>query len=91
MFEKTLQTKIIAYLKSLPACWPVKVMVCNRNGCPDLLVCHHGRFVAMEVKTPSGRPTPLQEAQMDAICDAGGVAAVVRSVDDVIAVLEGVQ
>jgi len=91
MLEKQLQLKILTYLKGVPDCWPVKVMVANRNGVPDLLVCFHGRFIGLEVKTPSGRTTPLQEAQLDAIRDAGGVGAVVRSVDDVIAVLEGVQ
>jgi hypothetical protein len=90
MLEKKLQSKILAHIKATPYCWPVKVTVANRNGTPDILACYRGRFVALEVKTPSGRPTLLQEAQLDAIRDAGGVAAVVRSVDDVKTVLEGV-
>lgn len=89
MLEKQLQCKIIAYLKTVPDTWVVKVVAANKRGCPDLLVCHQGRFMAMEVKHLGGRPTPLQWAQLAAIEDAGGVAAVVQSIGDVEAVLGG--
>lgn len=40
------------------------------------------RFVALEVKTPTGRVTDEQQAFLSAVSAAGGIAAVVRSVED---------
>jgi hypothetical protein len=45
------------------------------------------QFVALEVKSERGRPTPEQTRFLDHISSAGGCAAVVRSVDDAHAVL----
>ena len=39
------------------------------------------QFVALEVKTATGRVTPEQERFLDHISSAGGCASVVRSVD----------
>lgn len=41
------------------------------------------RFVALEVKRPGQYPTREQQAFLDAVRAAGGIGAVVRSVDDV--------
>jgi len=49
-------------------------------GVPDLLICHHGYFVGMEVKQPGAKLRPAQRAALHDIFDAGGVAAVVESV-----------
>ena len=56
-------------------------------GIPDILACIGGRFYGFEVKTERGKPTALQEATIRKIQAAGGIAAVVRSVADVKAVL----
>jgi hypothetical protein len=45
------------------------------------------QFVALEVKSATGRPTPEQTRFLDHISSAGGCAAVVRSVADADAVL----
>ncbi len=45
------------------------------------------QFVALEVKSPGGRTTPAQAAFLHAVARAGGLAAVVRSIDDVEAIL----
>ena len=53
-------------------------------GCPDILgQLPGGRLLALEVKRPSGRVRPEQEAFLDKVRTGGAVAAVVRSVDDV--------
>lgn len=39
-------------------------------------------FVAMEVKTFTGQPTPGQRKFLDHVIEAGGIAGVVRSVED---------
>ena len=55
----------------------------GRAGCPEIIVCHKGRFIGLEVKTPTGRQSHVQkEAQID-IERAGGEYHIVRSVDDV--------
>lgn len=47
-----------------------------------------GRFVALEVKTPSGRVGRDQISWMHAVRSAGGFASVVRSVDEAMAALD---
>jgi hypothetical protein len=53
-------------------------------GSSDLigLLGPHGRFVALEVKTPDGRVTEHQARFLARVRQHGGIAAVVRSVDD---------
>ena len=40
------------------------------------------QFVALEVKSPTGRPTAQQTQFLDHITSAGGCAGIVRSVED---------
>ena len=49
----------------------------GRSGIPDIIVCHRGRFLAVECKAGSNMPTALQEAEMAKIRTAGGDALVV--------------
>ena len=49
----------------------------------------NGRFLAIEVKTATGRITEDQENFIAAVIRAGGVAGVVRSVEDALTLLEG--
>lgn len=57
-------------------------------GCPDVIgQLRDGRFLACEVKRPSGQTTPEQEAFLDCVRANGGVALVARSVDDLIRAL----
>ena len=39
-------------------------------------------FTSIEVKTPTGRIRPEQQAWLDAVTQAGGLAGIARSVDD---------
>lgn len=57
-------------------------------GCPDVLgMLQGGTLLACEVKRPSGDLTPDQRAFLQKVREAGGVAIVARSVDDVVAAL----
>jgi Holliday junction resolvase len=89
--EKTLQRQILEYLKTVCGCWCIKTVVTNERGVPDILVCYHGRFLALEVKSMEGRPSILQLAQMRRINSAGGVAYVVKSLEDVKHIVKGIQ
>lgn len=46
-----------------------------------------GRWVALEVKQPGGKPTELQQTFLDEITEFGGIAGCVHSVDEAIALL----
>jgi hypothetical protein len=60
------------------------------HGIPDFICCWQGRFVGIEAKAPGKRNnvSPKQQVQIDAIQKAGGVAAVVDNVDQLLGVLE---
>jgi len=82
MKESSIQKKIIAYLKS-KRCYSIKTILTNRSGCPDVISCYKGLFIALEVKNEKGRVSELQKYHIEEIKKAGGVAAIVRSVKDV--------
>jgi Holliday junction resolvase len=52
-------------------------------GLPDLIVCHEGRFLGIEVKTPEGTVSLRQTYVHTKIHSAGGTAIVARKVEDV--------
>ena len=58
------------------------------SGLLDLVGCLEGRFFALEVKVGKGKATERQETTIDRILEAGGIAAVVRSVEEALDVLE---
>lgn len=82
MQESAIQTKIIKWLRDNDF-YVVKTVACNRNGVPDVLACRDGAFVAIEVKAPTGTVSKLQEYQIKKIKEAGGIAFVARSLDEV--------
>jgi len=53
-------------------------------GIPDIICCHQGRLVGIEVKTKRGSPSIIQQKTIDRINEAGGLAFIARSIDDVI-------
>ena len=57
------------------------------TGSSDLVgVAHDGVFLAVEVKTPTGRVSPAQTAFIAAVRRHGGRAGVARSVEDALAI-----
>ncbi len=55
----------------------------HRNGVSDILGIWKKRFLAIEVKSPTGRLTDDQKKFIDEIAANGGIAFVARSVEDV--------
>lgn len=53
------------------------------SGLPDIVACHRGWFVGLEVKRPGRESTvtTLQAKTLDAIDKAQGISAVVSSVE----------
>jgi len=56
----------------------------HAKGAADILGVINGRFIAIEVKKPKGKISDSQEAFLQSIVDAGGVAFIARSLDDVL-------
>jgi Holliday junction resolvase len=80
----SLQKQILDYLEGLDHCWPVKVISSNKRGCPDILCCYRGVFVAIEVKEGSGRQTRIQKVQRSLIrTKAQGYTALARNIETV--------
>ena len=72
-----LQSDILKYLKSKRHCWCIKVIAANERGCPDILCCFRGRFIAIEVKSLKDTVKPIQLEQINAINMAHGRAIAV--------------
>ena len=75
-----------AVLRTIKQRWPQAWVLGGRHsvaGVPDLILCGPGgHFLALELKTPRGHVTPIQAATLEKIRRAGGVAEVVRSVEE---------
>ena len=52
------------------------------RGRPDLEGCLRGRYFAFEVKRPGQEPTDIQRWALEQILKAGGLCAVVHSLDE---------
>ena len=66
----------------------VKCGLCK--GSADIIgIGEGGRFVAAEVKTATGRVSAEQRAFLEHVNRRGGIAGVVRSVDDALALIKG--
>jgi hypothetical protein len=56
---------------------------------PDMVGQRIAVFAAVEVKAPTGRPTPQQTAWLEHVTAAGGRAGIARSVEDAERIIAG--
>lgn len=80
MTEKQFQQRVIKFLKE-QGTYVINMWGggrFTRAGIPDLIVCVNGYFIAVELKTETGKPTKLQEWNIDQIKESGGHATVLR-------------
>jgi hypothetical protein len=54
---------------------------------PDMVGQQVAVFTSIEVKTPTGRVRPEQQAWLDTVQAAGGIAGVARSVEDALRIM----
>jgi len=65
---------------------PIRFGLCV--GSSDLIgVAPDGRFLAVEVKTEKGKPTPEQERFISAVRAKGGIAGIARSPEEALDLL----
>lgn len=76
--EAAVKAKIKAILKEYGAwyCMPMGTGF-GKSGVPDFIICHNGRFLAVEAKAGKGKTTALQDRELTRIMEAGGEALVV--------------
>ena len=84
--ESRLQARIQNILRKQVGGYWVKIWggPFQKAGVPDLLGCVDGCFFAFEVKTETGKATPLQLHTLDLIEQAGGCAHIVRSPEEAV-------
>lgn len=72
--------------------WWLKLAPQARRGIPDrLLLLPGGRVVFVELKTPTGRLSPAQRHCITALNNLGVTAVVIRTVEQLDALLRGVD
>lgn len=79
MKETLVQKKLIALLRNTyPGIYVRKIAqgAYSHGGIPDLVGCLNGKFFAIEVKQELGKPSRLQELEIDNIHKAKGLALV---------------
>lgn len=91
MKETDIVRAILKYLKTIDGCfaWKEHGGMYGTAGIPDIIACIGGKFYAFEAKTETGKVTALQNATINKILACGGHAYMVRSVDEVRAVING--
>lgn len=93
MSEADLVRRIIKALKKKypkDVWYKIHVGIYQERGIPDILGCHCGRMIGIEVKLPENKKgtTPYQERQIHLITEAGGYATTVTSVKEALQKLE---
>lgn len=89
--ESIIQKRILEYLNGLPGCKAYNMHGNGYQGAgrPDIIACCRGQFLALEVKTDNGQPTRLQLHELEKWREAGAVASVVHSVEEVKTLIGG--
>jgi hypothetical protein len=80
--ERKVKDKVVAALKKHGAYYfspPSNGF--GRAGIPDIIVCLHGWFVAIECKAGNNKPTLLQLRELNNIEKAGGIAVVINEIN----------
>ena len=77
--EAKVKAKVRAVLKEFGAYYVMPVTGgYGKQGAPDFLICHKGKFIGIECKAGKGVVTALQQKNLNSIEDAGGYALVVN-------------
>jgi Holliday junction resolvase len=88
--EGKIQADIIKYLKENKI-WNMRYTASTTYGMPDIIAIYNGYFVGIEVKTPTGRATELQQRMKDSIEKAGGYHIFATSVESVYTLIRRIE
>lgn len=76
--EKSFEKEVKSFLKEYD-CWLIKYWgggEFTKSGVPDLLVCCNGYFLGVELKAANGKPSKLQQWNIQQIREAGGIGII---------------
>ena len=77
--ERKVKTQVVKVLKERGVYhFPPMMGGYGSAGIPDIVACVGGRFLGIECKAGSGRPTELQKKNLTDIVQSGGVAVIVN-------------
>lgn len=81
--EKEFENKVKAFLDTIPYTWYFKHWAgpYSKLGIPDIIGCMNGRFFAIEVKAPNGKPSALQLRVINLIRAARGIGYILYPTD----------
>lgn len=91
--ESGVVDRIIRHL-AVRGAWNVKTTGVGKAGCPDILACYSGYFIAIEVKREHDGAygvTKKQQHELEQIARAGGGWIVAASVSDVSLLLDDID
>ncbi len=83
--ETKLKEKVLSALKlRFPNSWFCKIQQVSINGTPDILGCHCGVFVAIELKTEDqgSKLSPIQIYELERISKAAGFVWVIKNLGE---------
>jgi len=81
--EQTIQRNCINwYKRTYPKNYIRKNEQIVKSGDPDIVICHFGLFVAIEMKQVGKTPTPLQKLKLEQISRSGGITGVAHSLEE---------
>jgi hypothetical protein len=76
--ERSFRTgQVIPFLKSLKNTFFEPIQQMAIVGSPDFVACINGRFVALELKSKTGKLSPLQMYKLNQITFCNGISLVV--------------
>ena len=90
--EKHIQAKIVKYLKTVDG-WSGDVItkgMYGGNGIADIIGCYNSQYVAIEVKRPGQKPTPIQAVWLNTKKRSGAIIGVAESIDYVKIILDSI-
>ena len=89
--ESSIVNRILKWLTKQPNCYAEKTHGgrWGRAGKPDITGCIKGRRFELEVKRPGAKPTKLQLEALKKWKEAGAIAEVVTSVEEIKTILKG--
>jgi Holliday junction resolvase len=77
--EKKVKNEVVKVLKSMGVYYFYPVASgFGSSGVPDIVACICGRFVGIECKAGTGKPTALQEKNLTQIMNNGGISVLVN-------------
>jgi hypothetical protein len=78
--EGDVKTAVKQMLAEYPGVWHFMPFMAGfgRAGVPDIIVCFQNRFIAIETKFGSNKPTPAQKMELKKIHEAFGVAMIIN-------------